>query len=70
MKLEQMSIEELNAADYNPRVDLQPGDAVYESLKRSVEAFGYLQPIIVIQSILASRSSRPVVSATVKPARA
>ena len=47
MELEQMPIEELNAADYNPRVDLKPGDPVYESLKRSVEAFGYLQPIIV-----------------------
>ncbi len=47
MKLERIRIEELNAAEYNPRVDLQPGDPVYESLKRSVETFGYLEPIIV-----------------------
>jgi len=47
MKLEQARIDELNAAEYNPRVDLQPGDPVYENLKLSVETFGYLQPIIV-----------------------
>ncbi len=42
MKLDQMPIEKLNAADYNPRADLQPGDPVYDNLKRSVETFGYL----------------------------
>ena len=47
MKLVQVRIDDLNSAVYNPRVDLQPGDPVYESLKRSVETFGYLQPIIV-----------------------
>ena len=47
MRLERTRIEVLNAASYNPRIDLQPGDPVYESLKRSVETFGYLQPIIV-----------------------
>ena len=47
MELERMPMEKLNAAGYNPRVDLQPGDPVYENLKRSVETFGFLQPIIV-----------------------
>lgn len=47
MKLERISINQINAATYNPRVDLKPGDPVYESLKVSVETFGYLQPIIV-----------------------
>ncbi len=47
MKLEQVRIGDLNAAAYNPRVDLQPGDPVYESLKRGVETFGCVQPIIV-----------------------
>ena len=31
---------------YNPRKDLHPGDSEYESLKRSIEAFGYVEPII------------------------
>lgn|GEM_PF-4166958 len=42
MKLERIRIGELNAAEYNPRVELGPGDPVYENLKRSVETFGYL----------------------------
>lgn len=32
---------------YNPRKRLKPGDAEYESLKRSIEVFGYVDPIIV-----------------------
>ena len=47
MKLEKIRIDRLNTASYNPRVDLQPGDAVYDNLKKSVETFGFLQPIIV-----------------------
>jgi ParB-like chromosome segregation protein Spo0J len=34
-------IEQINAAAYNPRVDLQPGDPEYEKLKNSIEQFGY-----------------------------
>jgi len=37
---------ELKPAAYNPRVDLQPGDAVFEKLMRSVDEFGYVEPII------------------------
>lgn len=40
-------IDRLNPAQYNPRVDLKPGDPAYESLKRSVLTFGCVQPIIV-----------------------
>ena len=47
MELESVPVETLNAAAYNPRVDLQPADAIYENLKRSIETFGFLQPIIV-----------------------
>ena len=38
--------DKLNPAAYNPRKDLQPGDAEYEKLLRSVEEFGYVEPII------------------------
>ncbi len=47
MELERIRVEELNAASYNPRIDLKPGDPAYESLKRSVDTFGCVQPIIV-----------------------
>ncbi len=47
MKLSKAKIEDLNPAPYNPRIDLKPGDAVYDRLKLSIETYGYLQPIIV-----------------------
>src|ERR1043166_1342965 len=47
MKMSKVPIGKLKAAAYNPRIDLKPGDAVYEHLKQSIETFGYLQPIIV-----------------------
>ena len=37
---------ELLPADYNPRKDLRPGDPEYEKLKRSIEQFGYVEPVI------------------------
>lgn len=33
-------------ADYNPRKDLKPGDPEYDKLKRSMEQFGYVEPVI------------------------
>lgn len=39
-------ITQLNPAQYNPRVDLQPGDPEYEKLRRSIEEFGYVEPIV------------------------
>ena len=47
MQIEKALINDLNMATYNPRVDLQPGDAEFEKLKRSIEHFGYIDPIIV-----------------------
>lgn len=46
MQIKRVSIELLNPAAYNPRVDLQPGDLEYEKLRRSVETFGYVEPIV------------------------
>jgi len=34
------------AAKYNPRKDLKPGDVEYEKLRRSIEEFGYVEPVI------------------------
>lgn len=44
---ERRKIADLNPAEYNPRKRLKPGDDDYESLKRSIEVFGYVDPIII-----------------------
>lgn len=46
MNIQIISLDRLNPAAYNPRVDLQPGDVEYEKLKRSIETFGYVEPIV------------------------
>lgn len=46
MRIEKIPIEKLNPAKYNPRKDLKPGDSEYEKLKRSIEEFGYVEPIV------------------------
>ncbi len=46
MVIERKLTSELLPADYNPRKDLKPGDAEYEKLKRSIEQFGYVEPVI------------------------
>lgn len=46
MEIQKISVERLIPATYNPRKDLKPGDPEFEKLKRSVEEFGYVEPII------------------------
>ena len=46
MKLEEKSISELNAAKYNPRITLEPGMEEFEKLRRSIEHFGDVEPIV------------------------
>lgn len=46
MLIEKIQTERLIPADYNPRKDLRPGDPEYEKLKRSLEEFGYVEPVI------------------------
>lgn len=46
MEIQKVSITQLNPAKYNPRKDLKPGDVEYERLRRSVEEFGYVEPIV------------------------
>ena len=46
MIFEKKKATALLPADYNPRKDLKPGDAEYEKLKRSIEQFGYVEPVI------------------------
>lgn len=46
MQIEKKAVGELKAAAYNPRKDLKSGDVEYEKLKRSIEEFGYVEPVI------------------------
>jgi DNA modification methylase len=44
--IQKIAADKLNAAKYNPRKDLKPGDPEYQKLKRSIETFGYVEPVI------------------------
>lgn len=46
MNIQKIRSELLQPAAYNPRKDLKPGDGEYEKLKRSIEEFGYVEPVI------------------------
>lgn len=46
LRVENKKITDLKPAPYNPRLDLQPGDPDYEKLKRSIQEFGLVEPIV------------------------
>ena len=46
-ELRTIPIADLRPAEYNPRVELQPGDKDYEDIKRSIQRFGFADPIVV-----------------------
>lgn len=43
MQIEKMNIDDLQEADYNPRVALAPGMPEYEKLKKSLQNFGFVE---------------------------
>lgn len=45
-EVRRVSIDKMNPAPYNPRIDLKPTDPEYQHIKNSVERFGYLEPIV------------------------
>jgi len=47
MEFKKVFISELKPAKYNPRKDLQPNDLEYQRIKRSIEEFGYVDPVII-----------------------
>ncbi len=47
MNVQKVKIEKLKIAAYNPRKDLKPEDEEYQKIKRSINEFGYVAPIIV-----------------------
>ena len=46
MNIQKVNAAQLNPAAYNPRRDLKPGDKEYEKLKRSIEEFGFVEPVV------------------------
>jgi ParB-like chromosome segregation protein Spo0J len=44
--LKEIDIKKLNEAAYNPRVPLAEGSAEFEKLKKSIEEFGNVEPIV------------------------
>ena len=47
MEWRTIPIGELCPAAYNPRKKLKAGDKEYEKIKKSIQEFGYVEPIIV-----------------------
>jgi ParB-like chromosome segregation protein Spo0J len=46
MDIRKIPVSKINPAPYNPRIDLQPGAPEYEKLKRSIQEFGYVEPLV------------------------
>lgn len=46
MEIMVLPLDQLNPAPYNPRRALKPGDAAFEKLKRSIQQYSYIEPII------------------------
>jgi DNA modification methylase len=46
MQIKTMKLVDLIPAEYNPRKVLRPGDKEYEKLRRSIEEFGCVDPLI------------------------
>lgn len=47
MEFKSININELKPAEYNPRIDLKPGDKEFEKIRKSIEEFGYVDPVII-----------------------
>jgi len=47
MNIETRKLSELRHADYNPRKKLTPLDPEYQKIARSIDEFGYVDPIII-----------------------
>ena len=47
MEIKRIPLGEINPAKYNPRKDLKPGDAEYEKLKKSMDEFDLVEPLVM-----------------------
>lgn len=46
-ELKMLPVSQLKPAAYNPRKKLKPGDAEYEKIRRSIQEFGFADPVVV-----------------------
>lgn len=46
VEIKMIPLDMINPAPYNPRKDLQPEDTEYKKLERSIDEFGYVDPIV------------------------
>ncbi len=46
MTIKNVFLKKMNPAPYNPRERLEPGSKDYENLKKSIEKYGFVQPIV------------------------
>lgn len=46
MKVKRIPVDQINPAPYNPRIELKPGDAAYDQLRRSLTEFGCVEPLV------------------------
>lgn len=46
MEIKTVNIKSISPAVYNPRIELASSDREYIKLKRSIENFGYIDPLI------------------------
>jgi DNA modification methylase len=46
MDVQMIDVSRIDPARYNPRKDLRPGDPEYERLARSIDEFGFVEPLV------------------------
>jgi len=46
MEITKIKIDDINPAKYNPRIDLKPADPAYQMIKKSIETFGFVDPLV------------------------
>lgn len=47
MKIKEMAISKVNPAYYNPRIQLEEGDEEFEKLRKVIETYGFVQPLVL-----------------------
>lgn len=47
MEIVKVKAEDISPAEYNPRKELKPTDKEYQAIKKSIEEFGYIDPILI-----------------------
>ena len=46
MEIRKINIDKIKPATYNPRKNLQPDDPEYKKIKKSIDEFGFIEPLI------------------------